>query len=448
MSFPRDLGKVSAEYESGGRGVDFVSNGSSWGDPGKNSYGIHQLSGAYSMGAFLRSKWGAPYRAKFGSMKPATPSFDRKYVEVARADPEGFAYAQKAYYATTHYLPLRDHARKKGFDTNDRGVQEALFSMSVQHGRAKYVVSEAAEGGVPNDPRDQIKKLFKERSEYVLGLRSLSKNIKNNIVYTRYKNELQDCLELAGETDVGELEVKLPSITLDQDVGDSLTNVGGGLIKIITTVFNTLFKLFSKMGERASERFGELEVKLPETDFDFPKLEKDVEEKKELPWMVTAKKLVGLREVAGKRSNSTIINWARQLGGTVKNIYTNDGIAWCGLFTAHVMNDNDIRIGFNNPLGARNWGKFGVATTPRYGAIMTFWRGSKSGWKGHVGIYVSEDSKYYHILGGNQSNSVNVTKIAKSRFLKARWPKEHADIVDNFGPIKKKFDGKVSTNEA
>lgn len=445
MSFPRDLGKISAKYESGGRGVEFISSGSSWGDPGKDSYGIHQLSGAYSMGKFLRSKWGKPYKAKFGSLKPATASFNRKYKQVANADPEGFAYAQKAFYATTHYLPVRDHARKKGFNTKDRGVQEALFSMSVQHGRAKYVVSEAAEGGVPSDPRDQVRKLFKERSEYVMGLRTLSAKIKSNIVNNRYKDEVEDCVELCGLTDAGPLEVTFTSDTLDQDVGFSATNI----FSVITKVANVFFKLFSAMGKRFNERMGELEVKLPEVDFDIPKLERDVENKKELPWMLTAKKLMGTREIAGKRSNPTIMRWASQIGGTVKNVFTSDAVAWCGLFIGHLMTTNNIKhIGSSKILGARNWGNFGVACTPRYGAVMTFWRGSKSGWKGHVGIYVSEDSKYYHIMGGNQSNSVNVTKIAKSRFLKARWPKEYADVMDNFGPVKKKFDGKVSTNEA
>ena len=43
-------------------------------------------------------------------------------------------------------------------------------------------------------------------------------------------------------------------------------------------------------------------------------------------------------------------------------------------------------------------------------------------WSGHVALYWAEDEDHYHILGGNQSDAVSITKIAKSRFLGARWP--------------------------
>jgi hypothetical protein len=42
---------------------------------------------------------------------------------------------------------------------------------------------------------------------------------------------------------------------------------------------------------------------------------------------------------------------------------------------------------------------------------------------GHVTLDESEDANYYYCRGGNQSDSVNVTKIPKSRAIKAiRWP--------------------------
>ena len=160
-----------------------------------------------------------------------------------------------------------------------------------------------------------------------------------------------------------------------------------------------------------------------------------------MPWMGAAKRYKGTREIEGSQSNSTIMRWARNLG---LSSYKNDDTPWCGLFAAACMNDNDISTKGFNILGARQWLKFGYKVKPQYGAVMVFWRGSKSGWSGHVGFYVSEDNSYYHILGGNQSNMVNVTKISKNRFLGARWP-------NGFEPsgkvIRKRFDGKVTTNE-
>jgi uncharacterized protein (TIGR02594 family) len=162
-----------------------------------------------------------------------------------------------------------------------------------------------------------------------------------------------------------------------------------------------------------------------------------------LPWMTTAINLIGTKEIPGRVHNKKILGWAKNIGGWIKNFYTNDEIPWCGLFVAHCMREADIPLEISNPLSAREWLKFGERVKPAYGAVIVFSR--KGG--GHVGFYVSEDTNYYHILGGNQSNQVNVTKIAKSRFLGAVWPKTYqSDYIHK--RVVKKFDGKVSTDEA
>ena len=35
--------------------------------------------------------------------------------------------------------------------------------------------------------------------------------------------------------------------------------------------------------------------------------------------------------------------------------------------------------------------------------------------RGHVGLYLGEDATHFHILGGNQTNNVSITRIAKVR---------------------------------
>jgi len=100
-----------------------------------------------------------------------------------------------------------------------------------------------------------------------------------------------------------------------------------------------------------------------------------------------------------------------------------------------------------NPLGARKWNSFGKKTSPRLGAVMVFWRESRNGWKGHVGFYWAEDADAYHILGGNQANSVCVTRISKDRLLTARWP--HSGLhVDKVTRIAANNGRLLSTNEA
>jgi len=162
-----------------------------------------------------------------------------------------------------------------------------------------------------------------------------------------------------------------------------------------------------------------------------------------LPWLETAKRLVGTDEIPGSRSNPTILKWAKNLGGWIKNYYTDDDIPWCGLFVAHCMQHNNIPIGIANPLSAREWNMFGQKTTPRYGCVMVF---SRNG-GGHVGFLISHDDSSYHILGGNQSNTVNVTRVAKNRFLGARWPSGYEQLA-NTKLYYKKFDGDLSVNEA
>lgn len=161
-----------------------------------------------------------------------------------------------------------------------------------------------------------------------------------------------------------------------------------------------------------------------------------------LPWVNTATRLMGTTEIPGARSNPAIMSWAKSIGGWIASFYKDDDIPWCGLFVAHCMRDNNIEVAIKNPLSALEWNKFGIKTAPCYGAVMVFSR--KGG--GHVGFYVSEDDTSYHILGGNQSNAVNITKVAKDRFVGARWPKgfEHMKVP---GRIKKQFDGKLSVNE-
>lgn len=145
-----------------------------------------------------------------------------------------------------------------------------------------------------------------------------------------------------------------------------------------------------------------------------------------VPWMSEALKLKGVHEDVSKtRDNPVIMDWASNLGIA----YGGDDVAWCGLFTAHCVGSSLPEEALpSNPLGARNWLKFGEPTEPRYGAILVFWRGSKDGWQGHVGFYAGEDAVSYRVLGGNQSDQVCETKIRKDRLLAARWPRS-ADFI-------------------
>jgi uncharacterized protein (TIGR02594 family) len=162
-----------------------------------------------------------------------------------------------------------------------------------------------------------------------------------------------------------------------------------------------------------------------------------------LPWFEEARHLMGTKEVLGPRNNPAIMDWATDLDVR----YQGDDIPWCGLFVAHCVGSTlpDEPLP-GNPLGARQWERFGTSASPRLGSVMVFWRESLASGKGHVGFYAGEDNSAYQILGGNQSEQVCLTWLAKDRFRGARWPTSGASLTSSV--IRKNRDEGLSTNEA
>jgi uncharacterized protein (TIGR02594 family) len=162
-----------------------------------------------------------------------------------------------------------------------------------------------------------------------------------------------------------------------------------------------------------------------------------------LVWFEEALRLVGTNEKLGPGSNETIIHWAKDC-----NIdYKSDDIPWCGLFVSHCIAATLPEEPLPNaPLGARSWRKFGAPSKPVQGAVLVFWRDNKNGPFGHVGFYRGEDDDAYHVLGGNQSDSVSTCRISKSRLLDARWPRTAASLTGQV--VLADGNGVLSHNEA
>jgi uncharacterized protein (TIGR02594 family) len=163
-------------------------------------------------------------------------------------------------------------------------------------------------------------------------------------------------------------------------------------------------------------------------------------------------KLHGVQEVVGKGSNATILAWRDELNGATTNGkpivtgFSDDNIAWCGLFAAIVAFRRMKRIEevVRGPLWARNWLHYGVKVdTAMLGDCLVFSRGKG----GHVAWYVGEDKTTYHVFGGNQSNRVSITRIAKSRLLGIRRP-EYVTMPKGVRPHHLAPTGAVSSNEA
>ncbi|MEI6644227.1 MAG: hypothetical protein WCL10_19590 [Novosphingobium sp.] len=66
---------------------------------------------------------------------------------------------------------------------------------------------------------------------------------------------------------------------------------------------------------------------------------------------------------------------------------------------------------------------------------------------GHVGLYVGEDYGAFHVLGGNQSDGVTITRIARDRCIAIRRPVYKAAPA-TATPIQLAANGALSANEA
>ena len=135
----------------------------------------------------------------------------------------------------------------------------------------------------------------------------------------------------------------------------------------------------------------------------------------DLPWIVEARRYVGMAEIPGKQHNPTIQNWLR----TLKAWWSDDETPWCGTFVAYCCRvaGRDVPKDWFRALA---WADAGERlTAPAYGCIAVF---SRTG-GGHVGFVVGRDrSGNLMILGGNQGNKVSIAKFSKDRVVAYIWP--------------------------
>jgi uncharacterized protein (TIGR02594 family) len=159
--------------------------------------------------------------------------------------------------------------------------------------------------------------------------------------------------------------------------------------------------------------------------------------------LVRALDLYGTIEIPGTGNNATILSWAHEVGGNVDDVYKADSIPWCGLFMAVVANRAGKEVP-KSPLWALSWSNFGVLSPgAMLGDVLVFVR--KGG--GHVALYVGEDSTTFHVLGGNQSDAVTITRIDKKRLYAVRRPVYSIAQPPNVRKIIIGSGGPISENE-
>lgn len=134
-------------------------------------------------------------------------------------------------------------------------------------------------------------------------------------------------------------------------------------------------------------------------------------------WLELARGEVGRREKPGRGSNPDVLGYYRDAHHPdIKD----DATPWCAAFACSVLE----RSGITSPrsLLARSfltWGRAEAA--PREGCVVVLKRGNSPVF-GHVGFAVKWDDTRVWVLGGNQSDAVNVKAFPRSQVLGYRWP--------------------------
>lgn len=143
----------------------------------------------------------------------------------------------------------------------------------------------------------------------------------------------------------------------------------------------------------------------------------------EFSWLSVARKEIGQKEIAGHAHNPRIIEYH----GTTTLRGSADEIPWCSSFVNWVMKTAGYKG--TRSAAARSWTEWGQRIrTPIKGCIVVLTRNGG----GHVGFYMGMKDGRVQILGGNQSNAVNIAPYAAERIIAYVLPRnmtEHDNQV-------------------
>lgn len=161
------------------------------------------------------------------------------------------------------------------------------------------------------------------------------------------------------------------------------------------------------------------------------------------PWIQEAYKHIGLKEIPGPKHNPILINWLERL----KAWWKDDETPWCGLLIAHCFDIYGMKIPklwMRAKEWGNNWGTRLSAPVP--GCVVVFER--QGG--GHVGFILGATARNeLVVLGGNQSNMVNIAKFDPNRVFGYYWPRDYPLPQNGYTKMPRlEVAGGLSVNEA
>ena len=170
----------------------------------------------------------------------------------------------------------------------------------------------------------------------------------------------------------------------------------------------------------------------------------------ELEWVAVGRSKIGTFEIKGAKHNPVIVAmWELAFQATNQKLWIKDDeTAWCGGFAAYCLAKANLSKHIPKDFyRAKAWAEAGTSLNkPAYGCIVVFARNGG----GHVGIVVGKDQKgNIMVLGGNQSDAVNIKPFAVDRVLAYRWcGTQKLPLATRYALPLLNSNGQVSTNEA
>jgi LysM repeat protein len=167
----RVLGKLSEQFETGGKGPGIVSTGV--GDAGGRSYGSYQMTSKPNGGRCKQfvSQPDFRFRDRFAGLTPGTDAFTAEWKALARDRPDEFHADQHEFIKRTHFDPLvRKIRTEDGVDvlTRSHALQDVIWSTAVQHGPGSSIPHRAlatlnVRPGDPGFDKQLIHAIYAER---------------------------------------------------------------------------------------------------------------------------------------------------------------------------------------------------------------------------------------------------------------------------------------------
>lgn len=137
--------------------------------------------------------------------------------------------------------------------------------------------------------------------------------------------------------------------------------------------------------------------------------------KNEPAWLTEGRKYIGEKEIHGSRHNPFILQlWKDIKRGGIKD----DETPWCAAFVGGVLERVGIKSSrFESAKSYLSWGS--ELKEPALGCVVVFTRSGG----GHVGFVVGKaPNGDLMVLGGNQSDAVNIRAFSRSLVTGYRWP--------------------------